>query len=141
MQRINPFLFILLLLGQYVYAEEAYLCTTDHAVGFEFNSDMKSWGKANMEAGKKYTIKKNEDNIWKVHNFGETLPLASCGKKISDHGFLNCDGWYLEVRFNNQSLRFQYTYEVGYVISPSVIDDGREGGNAPSMQIGTCSPL
>ena len=129
-------------LGQELAA--SYLCVADSAAGFSFDKANKTWRHANFRTDKKYILSRSKQPgvAWDVKDFG--VPVATCKSNFNDRGFLFCQGFGYEFRFNKNNSRFMIAYLIGYW-SDSPVQKGSlssdEGANTPSIEIGKCSPL
>lgn len=117
-------------------AQSAYVCVADMAVGFRFDKSSNSWRHANFNTkGQKFLLAKNSSGSWEWTRFGEKFSLVSCEKDFNPD-YMHCGGME-QVVMNRTNLRFQIYYSFGYLGWKS----GGEGGDTPSITIGTCASL
>jgi hypothetical protein len=124
----------------------SYLCIPDYSTGFSNSSGRWTPTQFTVE-GKKYLLA-NRRGRWVWSEFGQqqdsvmtalAAKLNTCDT-FSSNGFLNCEFWFEEVRFNRETLRFQVVEPNGYVVAKAALDDSGKSGT-PFIQIGTCSVL
>ncbi len=129
-----------------LWAADSYLCITEYATGFKFNSDTMQWRVARLKVGQKYIIKKSNQKKykWEVSEHGKkylnNVPLSYCSNNFNENGFLTCE-YLFNFTMNKTSLRFKIYEPVGYVLHKDIIGKALEGMNEPSMQIGKCSKI
>ena len=138
-------LMIVLLLPMSVSAE-SFLCTAEHAAGFGFNENTKEWESFKFETDSKYVVSRTDKNDkfykWKVVQHRNNRHLLQCENDFTEHGYLLCGKYNLyKFDMNKESMRFLMVYHGGYAVPQAYIDDGKEGGDTPFMEIGECSPL
>jgi hypothetical protein len=127
----------LFILAQSVYAQTGYLCVADMAVGFSYDKTRNAWKHTNFNTrGQKFLLAKSSTGGWEWKRFGEKFSLDTCEKEFNSAGYMHCDGFNTIV-MSKENLRFQMYYAVGYVSAKP----GSEGGDTPSITIGTCAPL
>lgn len=139
---MKPILFVVLLLTATSAWAESYLCISDQAAGFSFNKGQKKWSATTFQANNKYIIKRppTGTNIeWFVTKFGSNdFATAFCARDFEDSGVLFCAG-LRDFKFNKKNMRFLSTYSIGYFSDSPDSEWSKEGGDTPSMEIGTCS--
>lgn len=125
---------------------ESWLCIADMATGFKYNSVLKRWDEASFNvAESRYIIRPSRNPAWKyeVTAFGKPTgaPEAWCKAEPSSYGYLLCNSYFGEFKFNTGNLRYIKTYLAGYVEILPTNSLVVEGGDTPNMEIGKCSLL
>ncbi len=125
---------------------ESWLCIGDLATGFTFNKVAKRWEIAKFNTSdSRYIISPSQakDTPYIVRNFGSDsgLPLAFCKDGFISEAFLRCRGLGTDFAFNVKTLRYSYSYNVGYINPTPGLNDMKEGDDTPLMEIGRCSRL
>jgi hypothetical protein len=132
-----------------------FLCVVEHATGFSFDKQSKSWKQTTFAAGEKYVLKRVKNStldganqtinggphaVWGIWDFGfDAFGDAFCADDVSDEGFLFCHGVESIVNFNLNGHRFIRTYVGGFASDPSRFAD--EHADTPVMEIGKCTAL
>ena len=110
----------------------SWLCTLDKVTGFMFKDG--AWISTNFTAKGGFIV----ERIRRERDHGIRYQLRSTDSKYwsscdVDHEFVSCQ-FPTEVVLNTKSLRFLWSYRVGYI-------DGRDDNqNTPAIGIGKCSP-
>ena len=127
------------LFGTTAQAEDAYLCTGDHATGFGFNADNMQWNIHRFQPTK-LIVKRTDDLVfkWQVYDFSKNVAIINCRGDFDSDGFLGCSG-AAEFRMSQDTLRFLYIYTIGYWSDTDKAPAYKEGTNTPWMEIGRCS--
>ena len=108
-----------------------WVCTMNKATGFIFKDG--SWVSTDFVANGKFIIR----GIQIEQNHVIRYQLRSADSEFwspcnVDHEFISCE-FPTEVVFDTRTLRFLWSYRVGYI-------DGRDDNqNTPAIGIGTCS--
>ena len=122
---------------------EGYICTTDMATGF--SSQRGEWKAANFEPNRTFIVSPAQaeqvtmppwfaipDAKWSVLVLGDNRPTNAC-PEFDTTGSLLCLGPYSEFRMNKDSLRFLYSYLIGYWDRTAL---SSEAGDTPYIAIG-----
>jgi len=112
------------------YASDSYLCSADQAAGIIYTKN--HWQASILEASRKYVVSKS-GSAWSVKELGQSAPFAQCHGDINNlrcNGNTGLDNFY----FKGSSLRFLFTYSVGYWNGVDLNTDN------PQVEIGRCSP-
>ena len=135
-----------------------YLCLAEQSAGFQYDEQEKKWVATIFRTEEKYIIRgakpedfkdlvdtfpgikdfKNANYI--VQEFGSPMVSYYClGPYLNGNFF--CKGYFGSFRFNNQSLRFQSSYDTGFVLPRNKLGTSAERENSPALSIGTCTPF
>jgi hypothetical protein len=121
----------------------AFDCTTDLAVGFNFDESSRAWQPTTFRDRNRYivrTLSEAEQNsrflpdsgkhAWGVFEGDNEFPTYRCDEV---GGYMFCDRQAMgNFQFDMQSLRFQKYYAFGYV-------GGRDSNeDTPAIEIGRC---
>jgi hypothetical protein len=123
---------------------ESWLCIADQATGFSFNSVSKKWADARFDvADRRYLIVSEDDEKYPymVKRFGKPDSLPMLCDAFAAETFLHCRGLAGNFRFNQKTLRYIHTYDVGYINPTPGLNDMTEGEDTPFMEIGRCSKI
>lgn len=133
---------------------DQYLCVSDKATGFHYDTLSKSWSPARFNSIIKYVIYPPGKDVIKrksvkylLRVVGTTHPIAYCGDAIgmtadNSDGIIRCADFSIELIFNKQNGRFSaamqgYSYYAdGTKIKGEMLTD--ETADTPTLQIGSC---
>ena len=133
---------------------EQFLCVSDKATGFRYDTLSKSWRQARFNPIVKYVIyppgkgasqRKSVKYLLRV--VGSSYPIAYCGDAIGmtdddSHGIIRCANFSIELIFNKHNGRFSaamqgYSYYAdGTKIKGKTLTDAT--ADTPTLQIGSC---
>ena len=125
-------------------AQSTWLCVVDKTAGFAYKPELHTWmGGVFTSENKKYIVREPSAEEKKsgmtakyvMLNFGIKYPSSFCSEDFNAVGVIQCAGMEI-LYFNKTNLRFQVTYEAGYV-TPF----GNEGSDTPFIEIGLCSEI
>lgn len=122
----------------------SWLCVADQSTGFKFDSYTKKWNVTRFDVSeKRYTIvfRDDEKYPYTVREFGELNSLPMLCEDFAAETFLHCRGIAGTFRFNQRTLRYIHSYEVGYINPTPGLNDMKEGADTPFMEIGRCSKI
>jgi hypothetical protein len=130
---------------------DAYLCASDHSVGFSFDENTKTWKGTTFRPQRKFMVRRADSEwakkgvAWTVAELASTAPDGLCKRDFSESGALICEGLsFFDFRMSNKTLRFLHSYNIGYWSDkPNAAKDDllREGANSPAMTIGKCRQI
>jgi hypothetical protein len=125
---------------------ESWLCIGDLATGFAFNKETRRWEITKFNTNdSRYIISSSQskESPYLVRNFGSdsSFPLAFCKDGFSADTFLRCRGLVTDFSFNVKTMRYSYSYNVGYINPTPGVNDMKEGDDTPLIEIGRCSRL
>jgi len=124
-------------------AQAGWVCTTEKMTGFSKSSG--EWMSVDFETRPKYVIKRGVSGkpAWEVRIFqNEGFVQASCPEEFSRLEVLHCSGLETVFKFNRKTGRFLNAYLAGYwSYTPNAPFFSKDGGDSPTIEIGTCSPL
>lgn len=120
-------------------AQEGYICLSDKSTGFR-RTDSQAWVATNFKTDGQKFLLALKGGAWKWSEFGkdDLFTGAECGS-FSEYGYLRCTGLGTELVFNRKNLRFQMTFQGGYITEGVV--DPKYGFDTPYLTIGSCSKL
>ena len=126
---------------------ENYLCITDYATGFHFNSNSKEWEITDFNTKNgKYLVLPSENigATYIVKSFADENAVTSeCKDEFNEYGYINCIGENGNFLINKFSNRFVRTYPFGYTdVGIGVQGETTEETSfTPSISIGKCAPF
>lgn len=133
-------------------AQDAYLCVAEGVAGIAYYEQTKQWSATIFSpSGKKHIIRRAKDGErslgplggdefkWGLFNFGSAIPTTICRDDFSESGTIFCQS-LTTLFFSRKTLRYQTTYQIGYV-NPDISGKDKEGGDTPHIEFGKCSPL
>ena len=135
-----------------------YACLAEQSAGFQYDENENKWVATIFRTEEKYIIRGAKQEDFKdmvdifpglkdfknanyiVQEFGSEMVSYYClGPYLTGNFF--CKGYFGSFRFNKQSLRFQASYDTGYVLPRSKLGTKAERENSPALSIGTCTPF
>lgn len=124
----------------------SWLCVGDLATGFTFDKSTRRWRIANFNTNdSKYVVTESpsKESPYIVRGFGagNEFPVAFCKDGFQSETFLRCKGIGVDFAFNAKTLRYSYSYNVGYINPTPGLNDMKEGDDTPMLEIGQCSRL
>jgi hypothetical protein len=121
---------ILLMFSAPAFAGEALVCAPKSSVGFDFDKRSKTWHPTPFAiAGETHRLSRQSGKlVWSTQG-GPSQVDIGCGE-FDQYGFLKCG---IVTTVNRKTLRYLSINPFGYVTNEP------EGGDTPSMEIGTCS--
>lgn len=128
----------------------AFLCIGESGSTFSLNNHQ--WAPApTVNAHEyKFILKLNDSHEWKYAKHGQAkgyFDVSKCRVEFDSQGYMTCSNAPLShgapetFHFNNQSYRFSYYNNIGYVLPSKAVGASYEGDYAPHIIIGKCSPL
>ena len=126
-------------------SSRTWLCISDKSTGFS-NETVSGWRSADFTAGDRYIVKQGSQasGAWVVQPFGEENPFAAmtCPNDFTSDKILHCRGMLTEFKFNAGTGRFLRAYLGGYwTYVPGNPFFGKDRGDTPQIEIGTCASL
>jgi len=126
---------------------ETWLCLTEKSTGFGYDAATKNWRSVDFGTTRdRYIVAPStkKDWVYEVRRFGTekgVLPDAWCKADFAAGTFLHCTGVLAEFKFNRKTGRFLKSYLAGYWTYAPGVNETQEGGDTPSIEIGTCSAV
>lgn len=127
-----------------VLGEEKYLCVVEQATGFAYDENSKTWVGTKFKADSKYIISKSDDKEYrfKVTKVGEDHSTCECKEGFNEYGYLLCECWTGQFKFNKNNGRFIMAHPFGYYnVLPGAKKFTDKNSDTPFMEIGKCSPF
>lgn len=126
---------------------QSYLCISESAVGFRFNTTSRRWEPSRFDADRRFLIRRPNPNdprmpsqpVWIWGNFGERFLTGVCPQDFQRYGEISdtvsCTGVGDTLTFNRQSMRFSRVYDGGLIFGSA------GGGDSAVYEVGSCSRL
>ena len=128
---------------------EKFLCVVEKSSGLSYNSALKDWQSTVFRADKKYIVSPamspfpdlfKPENAFEITELGDSIRTGWCKAGFTKDGFLFCDMFGGEFKFDRNSGRFLVSYTMGYfAVPPDSINTPAENDNTPYVAIGKCS--
>lgn len=123
-------------------AEERFLCETTHSAGMHYVEEQGEWSNSFFTPGAKYIIappsSASSEFQFLVTPLGEDFWEFLCDQGFDDSSLLHCESLNGSFRMHRETLRFQETYDFGYLTRDQSTD---QSGATPFIAIGICSPF
>ena len=123
---------------------DQFLCVPDKMTGFTFDESKNDWTSTTFTTNFKYIIAptNNGRDSYTLTKVGENEPEGYCKNGFNESGFLFCETFGGELKFNKSNGRYLMSFTYGYYIvgTDDTTKTDKDSGT-PMIQIGKCSPF